>query len=188
LWGPELIVAWLACHDASSAAGELSVVTDVHGRIVAVSVSATAVLGRDPHELVGQELEALWWGTLDAGRQARVERFGRMRRMAGTFPLPTAGGELADFEFESIADRPARGLDLTTFRRRVRERPSRALTERERAILGLACAGHSNEHIAATLGMSAGVVHNRRQSAYQKLQATGLDEACSLLGQRPAQG
>ena len=127
-------------------------------------------------------------GTRDAGRQARVEQFRRLRRMAGTFPLPTAGGEIAEFEYESLADQPARGLDLTTFRRRVGERRSRALTEREREVLGLACAGMSNEDISAALGLSIGVIHNRRHSAYQKLHAGGLEEACGLMGRRLTQG
>ena len=181
-WDDALINGWLARDQAEGRASEVSILTNGDGRIVAVSESVMAILGRRPSTLVGQTIEVLWSGPPDdASRRDSLERLMRLRRMAGTYRLPAFSGELIVFEYESLADHPVRGLHLTTLRRRMRESPSRGLSERERDVLRMTCEGSPDETIAGSLGVTPGVVRNMRRHAYQKLKAADLHEACVLL-------
>ena len=52
------------------------------------------------------------------------------------------------------------------------------LSRREWEILGLLCGGLSAPEVAGELGLSVGVVKNKRRTIYQKLHVSALAEAC----------
>ena len=55
----------------------------------------------------------------------------------------------------------------------------RVLSERERQVLALSCAGRSISQIAFELGVTPRAIKNHRHRIYQRLGAHGLEDACA---------
>ena len=181
-WSGATVRAWLCGEESGTQLGEVLLVTDARRRIVAVSASVQAVLGYRSADLVGRTIDVL----LPAPQYRSVAResmllFLEQRRVAGTRPVRAACGEVELFDYEAHADRPADGFHLCSLRRRLRDRPPRGISDREMAVLRLTGTGLSNEDIGASLGVTPGVVRNKRQHAYQKLHVSNLTDACTLL-------
>ena len=182
LWDTARVRAWLVTQVKTIPPGEVLIVTDTRRRIVAASASVQAVLGYGAADLVGRSI-----GVLQAAPRDRtvgavaMHRFLELRRMAGSHPIRAASGEVGLFDYDAHADRPADGFHLTRLTRRLRHTPPRVVSGGELDVLRLARAGLSDEAIGAALGVTSGMVRNRRHHAYQKLHVSHLADACAVL-------
>lgn len=114
-----VVRAWLAYHEATdeAAADSFALVADDGQRYVAATEGVRAVLGYEPSELLGRQIEDIAAPDLVTATTEQWDAFVAAGRMDGSFRLRANDGTLVPVRFQARAHFPVAGFHLSRLSR-----------------------------------------------------------------------